>query len=138
MLIQPTQKAARLISGVGTQTMNDSIDIIPLRIFFQELLAVLKSVIKILCLLFAAIIIFGLILWRLEPLCFWQAQYLAFITALTVGYGDFYPKSTIAQMISILLGFLGIMLTGTIVAIVIRAIQRANSTMRKKYGEKRT
>jgi len=114
--------------------MNDSIKIIPLRIFFQELLAVLKSVIKILCLFFAAIIIFGLILWHLEPLFFWQAQYLAFITALTVGYGDFYPKSMIAQMISILLGFLGIILTGTFVAVVIRAIQRAYETMEKQNG----
>ena len=112
--------------------MSNSIHIIPLRVFFQELLAMLKSVIKILCLLFAAIIIFGMLLWFLEPLCFWQAQYLAFITALTIGYGDLYPKSIPSQMIAILLGFLGIILTGTFVAVVIRAIQRADSRIEKE------
>lgn len=115
--------------------MNEQIDIIPLGVFFKELKDVLKSVIKVLFLLFAAIIFFGVMLWKLEPLCFWQGQYLAFITALTVGYGDFYPKTLPGQMIAILLGFLGIVLTGTFIAVVIRAIQLADTKLRRERGQ---
>ena len=47
--------------------------------------------------------------------------YWSFITATTVGYGDFRPTKNLSKMTAILIGFLGLLLTGIIIAIAVRA-----------------
>lgn len=49
------------------------------------------------------------------------ALYWSLITALTIGYGDIRPVKKIPRMLSILIGMLGIMFTGIIVALIIAA-----------------
>jgi voltage-gated potassium channel len=67
------------------------------------------------------IIILGLIVGRIESWPRFDALYWAFITALTIGYGDMRPVKRISRMISVLLGTFGIMLTGVLVAITVEA-----------------
>jgi voltage-gated potassium channel len=56
---------------------------------------------------------------------FGDALYLAFITALTIGYGDLTPDGTAGKITAICLGGLGIVLTGIVVAAMIKALERS-------------
>lgn len=40
--------------------------------------------------------------------------YFAFVSGLTIGYGDLVPKATLARLLAILIGFSGILLGGHI------------------------
>ena len=53
---------------------------------------------------------------------FAESLYLAFITATTVGYGDFTPVTYVSKIVAVFLGIIGIVFTGTIIAITIEAI----------------
>ena len=53
----------------------------------------------------------------------WKGIYFAFVTGLTIGYGDFVPQRTATQILAIVIGFAGIVLTGLIVALAVRALQ---------------
>lgn len=54
-----------------------------------------------------------------------DAIYFAFITGLTIGYGDIVAHSVAGRVISILLGVVGILFTGLIVAIAVHAVREA-------------
>jgi voltage-gated potassium channel len=54
-----------------------------------------------------------------------DAIYFAFITGLTIGYGDIVAHSVAGRVISILLGIVGILFTGLIVAIAVHAVREA-------------
>jgi len=54
-----------------------------------------------------------------------EAVYFSFITGLTVGYGDIAPHTTVGRVVSVALGFVGILFTGLVVAILVRAIREA-------------
>lgn len=47
--------------------------------------------------------------------------YWAFVTALTIGYGDFVPKQALTKFLSILVGLQGMIFTGILVAIGVQA-----------------
>ena len=49
--------------------------------------------------------------------------YFAFITGLTVGYGDLVPTGALTRMLSVVIGFCGIALTGLVAALAVRAFQ---------------
>lgn len=67
------------------------------------------------------IISLGLIVGRMESWTKSDALYWAFITALTIGYGDIKPLKRRSRILSIILGTFGIMLTGILVAITVEA-----------------
>ena len=52
-----------------------------------------------------------------------EAVYFAFITGLTIGYGDIVPKTPAGQTVSVLLGFVGVLFTGLVIAIAVRAVR---------------
>jgi hypothetical protein len=54
-----------------------------------------------------------------------DAFYFTFVTALTIGYGDLVPKGFLARLIAMVIGFTGILLTGLVAAVGVRALQRA-------------
>ena len=57
-----------------------------------------------------------------EGLGFGQALYLAFITALTIGYGDIAPITAAGKVTSVVLGLLGLFFIGLVVGIATRAL----------------
>jgi len=69
-----------------------------------------------------AIIILGLVVGRLESWSRFDSIYWAFITATTVGYGDFRPLRRFSRVISILTALLGVTLTGILVALAVNAV----------------
>jgi voltage-gated potassium channel len=71
----------------GEEELN--VEIVSFRLFFHTYLKVLYYVRSILFGLFGTIAAFGLLLAQQEGLSVWNGMYFAFITAFTVGYGDF-------------------------------------------------
>ena len=54
-----------------------------------------------------------------------DAIYFAFITGLTIGYGDIVAHSVTGRVVSVLLGIVGIFFTGLIVAVAVHAVREA-------------
>ncbi len=60
----------------------------------------------------------------IEKIAFGSSVYFAFITALTVGYGDILAHTTLGRIISVLIGYLGITLFGILIAVATEAVRR--------------
>ena len=56
-----------------------------------------------------------------------ETVYCCAITALTIGYGDVVPASTFGRTDAILLGLIGVVFTGLVVAAAVRGVQEAAS-----------
>jgi len=54
-----------------------------------------------------------------------DSLYYSFITATTVGYGDYHPKSRYGKFAAIGIAILGLLLTGIIVALGVKAASMA-------------
>ncbi len=61
-----------------------------------------------------------------------ETVYFCAITALTIGYGDVVPSSTFGRVDAVLLGLIGLVFTGLIVAAAVRGVQEA---ARRAFGE---
>ena len=94
------------------------------REFFQ-IASRIRGVLFTLILLIAA---GGWLLARLESIPFWDGQYLAFVTALTIGYGDVSPTLPLPKVICILLGVIGMIWVGLIVGVASVAVRRTVET----------
>ncbi|XPV76532.1 MAG: potassium channel family protein [Desulfovibrio sp.] len=79
----------------------------------------------ILCLLLAILGLSGLLLGRIEKMSRADSLYLAFITALTVGYGDKTPKTGQGKVLCIAIGLLGMCFTGIFVGCSLFAAEQA-------------
>ncbi len=71
------------------------------------------------------ILIGALAIARFEDLPVGESIYFSFITGLTVGYGDIVPHTAAGRFVSVLLGFIGILFTGVVVAVTVRAVREA-------------
>jgi len=69
----------------------------------------------------AAIIVLGQFIGKKEGWSRIDSFYWSFITATTVGYGDLRPRRNLSRMGAILIAFLGLLLSGIIIAIAVRA-----------------
>ena len=52
-----------------------------------------------------------------------ESMYMAYVTSLTIGFGDITPETGISKFIAILVGFLGIIFTGLVVAASLKALE---------------
>ncbi len=68
------------------------------------------------------IVVAGAVIARFDRAPLEEAIYLAFITALTVGFGDVAPRSRGARVVSVILAFLGLILVGILVAVSVHAL----------------
>lgn len=64
--------------------------------------------------------------WRMS-----DAAYFTFVTGLTIGYGDLVPLRLITRLIALVIGFSGILLTGLVAAVGVRALQEATNRKAK-------
>ena len=67
----------------------------------------------------------GLRIGHLEGWTPTNALYFAFITATSVGYGDFHPTKHRSKWLAIVIALTGILLTGLIVAVGLEAVAHA-------------
>lgn len=72
-------------------------------------------------LLFKAVI--GAVIGAIEGWNLWQGMYFAYVTGLTIGYGDLVPRQGLTQFLAIVVGLSGIVLTGLVAALAVQALQ---------------
>jgi hypothetical protein len=92
------------------------------REFAVALLGGLQVVWPVLSALLLAIVALGLVVGILEGWSISESIYFAFVTSLTIGYGDFAPKAFLARALSIGIGFCGILLTALVAAVAVKAL----------------
>ncbi len=73
----------------------------------------------------------GLQIGRLEGWSRTNALYFAFITATSVGYGDFVPHHRQAKWLAIWIALTGLLLTGLVVSIGLEAVSHAFEEARR-------
>jgi voltage-gated potassium channel len=65
-----------------------------------------------------------------------KAVYFVLITATTVGYGDITPSTTLGRVVSVAAGMAGVLATGILVAVAVRALGQAfQEKMRDQHQE---
>ena len=69
--------------------------------------------------------VLGLIVAILESWPLTDGLYFAFVTGLTIGYGDLVPKAPLARVLAISIGLTGILLAGLVVAVGAQALRAA-------------
>jgi voltage-gated potassium channel len=77
----------------------------------------------------ALILGIAVVIRHLEKMPFGESLYFSFITGLTIGYGDIVVKTPFARLLAVLLGLIGIIFTGIMVAAAIRAVEESLKDM---------
>jgi voltage-gated potassium channel len=92
-----------------------------------HLRAILTALLVLYLLLTAAMYYFGDPVETLNrtPSTLVETAYFCAITALTIGYGDVVPTSTFGRIDAVLLGLIGVVFTGLIVAAAVRGVHEA-------------
>ncbi|PKA44803.1 Ion channel [Rhizobium sullae] len=92
------------------------------RLFFIALVQQLRVIWPILSGIISVMVGSGLAIWRIENWRIDEALYFTFVTGLTIGYGDFTPKHVAARVLALVIGFAGIVLTGIVAAVTVKAL----------------
>ena len=67
----------------------------------------------------------GCVVAWLEGWSLGDGLYFAFVSGLTIGYGDLVPVSGLARVAAVAIGLTGIVLTGLVAAIGVQALRSA-------------
>ena len=95
------------------------------RHFVAGLLTGLRVVWPILSVLLGLIIALGLVVGLVEGWLVHESIYFAFVSGLTIGYGDLAPKSLLTRVLAILIGVCGVLMTALVAAIAVKALTKA-------------
>jgi hypothetical protein len=95
------------------------------RSFLRGLVTGLRVVWPILSSLLGLIMALGLVVGLLEGWSIQEAIYFAFVSGLTIGYGDFAPKFLLTRALAIVIGACGVVVTALIAAIAVKALTAA-------------
>ena len=80
--------------------------------------------------LLGAIILLGYTVGRRHGWSHLDTIYWSFMTATTVGYGDLRPTDRRSKIVAIVIAFLGLILTGIVIAVAVQATTRALTEIR--------
>jgi hypothetical protein len=89
------------------------------------LLEGLRVVWPILSGLLITIVSLGVIIGLREGWSLQESIYFAFVSGLTIGYGDLAPKTLLTRSLAIVIGMCGILLTGLVAAVAVKALTDA-------------
>jgi hypothetical protein len=103
------------------------------RLFFAELWRGVKMVWPILSGLLGVILALGIVVGLLEGWSILEAVYFAFVSGLTIGYGDFAPTRPLTRILAIGIGLTGVLLVGLTVAVGVHALE--NVAKRQREGQ---
>jgi tryptophan-rich sensory protein len=95
------------------------------RKFIVGLKVGLSVVWPILSALLGVIVVLGFIVGRLEGWSIQESIYFAFVSGLTIGYGDLAPKLLLPRALAILIGVCGVLITAIVAAITVKALTSA-------------
>ena len=92
------------------------------RAFLSGLFTGLGVVWPILSGLLAVIAALGLLIGLFEGWSVQESIYFAFVSGLTIGYGDFAPSRFTTRALAIVIGLCGVLLTALVAAVAVRAL----------------
>jgi hypothetical protein len=92
------------------------------RTFVHGLFTGLRVVWPILSGLLVIIAGLGLVIGLIEGWSVQESIYFAFVSGLTIGYGDFAPRSFAPRALAIVIGICGVLLTALVAAVAVRAL----------------
>ena len=93
--------------------------------FLSGLFTGLRVVWPILSGLLLLIIVMGALVGWLEGWSVQDSIYFAFVTALTIGYGDFSPTTLLTRVLSMAIGLCGLLSTALLAAMAVKALGAA-------------
>ena len=102
------------------------------RKFASGLLFGLRVVWPVLSALIAMIVVLGLLAGFMEGWSVSESIYFAFVSGLTIGYGDLAPKTLIARVLAIVIGICGVLLTALVAALAVRALTTVTDRDRRE------
>jgi hypothetical protein len=73
----------------------------------------------------------GVVIGRIEGWSVQESIYFAFVSGLTIGYGDLAPKTLLTRMLAILIGVCGVLFTALLAAVAVKAL-----TLVRESGDK--
>jgi Na+-translocating ferredoxin:NAD+ oxidoreductase RnfE subunit len=94
--------------------------------FLKGLVTGFRVIWPVLSGLLAAIATLGVVIGRIEGWSVHESIYFAFVTGLTIGYGDIAPKTFLTRVLALLIGICGILLTALMAAIAVKALSAAS------------
>jgi hypothetical protein len=74
----------------------------------------------------------GFAIAKVEGIKLGDAVYFAFITGLSIGYGDIVPKTDLGRIVSVAIGLVGVLFVGLTVAIATRALRDTAERFNRK------
>ena len=92
------------------------------RQFAAGLLAGLRVVWPVLSGLLVVMIALAVVIGLEEGWSIRESIYFAFVTGLTIGYGDLAPKLFFTRMLAICIGFCGVLFTALVAAMAVKAL----------------
>ncbi len=100
----------------GSNKANDFI------VFTGYFLQIALVVWQVLLGLLLLILLLGCLIAQVEGFALGEGIYFAFVTALTIGYGDIHAETSSGRALSVATGIVGMLFTGITVAVANRAL----------------
>jgi hypothetical protein len=97
------------------------------RTFVNYAMYVREAIVSLLLL----IVLGGCAIAKVEGVKLGDAVYFAFITGLSIGYGDIAPKTGLGRVVSVAIGLVGMLFVGLTVAVATRALRDTVEHSRK-------
>lgn len=95
------------------------------RSFGRGLFTGLRVVWPILSGLLALIVGLGIVIGLREGWSVQDSVYFAFVSGLTIGYGDLAPKTLLTRVLAIVIGVCGVLFTALLAAVAVKALTAA-------------
>ena len=92
------------------------------RTFLEGLRLGLRVVWPILSMLLVAMVALGLAIGALERWSVQDSIYFAFVSGLTIGYGDLVPTTLLTRALAVVIGICGILVTALVAAVAVKAL----------------
>ena len=105
------------------------------RQFYRALINALRVVWPVFSGLLGLMIGLGAVVAYVESWPLTDGVYFAFVTGLTVGYGDLVPHRGLSRILAVGIGFSGILLTALFAAVSVRALEVAVQENRQPQPE---
>jgi hypothetical protein len=99
--------------------------------FYKELHFYMKIIWPVFSTIISVITVLGLVIGYVEGWGALDGVYFAFVTGLTIGYGDLVPKHDISRVLALWIGFNGILMTALFAGVSVRAIEAAVQKTKK-------
>ena len=93
--------------------------------FTNHFLRAIWHVRTVILALIALVVVGAAVLTYVEKMPFADALYFAFVTGLTIGYGDIVMHTPVGRLIALLIGLIGILFTGLMVAVLVYAVRES-------------